>query len=79
VVRKFNGLYGEDLSGAESHNTPGAVVPSLTGDGENEQEHPASYIALNDPRKSSGKSWRKQLPTRRASGAMIRGSPKSVL
>jgi tryptophanyl-tRNA synthetase len=49
VVRKFNGLYGETFPEPKSHNTPGAVVPSLTGEGKMSKSSPSSYIALNDP------------------------------
>jgi tryptophanyl-tRNA synthetase len=49
VARKFNGVYGETFPEPVSFNTPGAVVPSLTGEGKMSKSVPGSYIALNDP------------------------------
>lgn len=49
VARKFNALYGETFPEPVSFNTPGATVPSLTGEGKMSKSVPGSYIALNDP------------------------------
>jgi len=49
IARKFNGLYGETFPEPKSYNTPGAIVPSLTGDGKMSKSIPGSYIALTDP------------------------------
>jgi len=49
VVRKFNTSYGEVFPEPVSYNTPGAVVPSLTGEGKMSKSVPGSYIALTDP------------------------------
>jgi len=49
VARKFNGTYGETFPEPVSYNTPGAVVPSLSGEGKMSKSVPGSYIALNDP------------------------------
>ncbi len=49
VARKFNGLYGPVFPEPVSFNTPGAVVPSLTGEGKMSKSVPGSFIALNDP------------------------------
>jgi tryptophanyl-tRNA synthetase len=48
VVRKFNGLFGEVFPEPRSYNTPGATVPSLTGEGKMSKSIPGSYIALTD-------------------------------
>lgn len=48
VVRKFNGQFGETFPEPVSYNTPGAVVPSLTGEGKMSKSVPGSYIALTD-------------------------------
>ncbi len=49
VARKFNVTYGETFPEPVSYNTPGAVVPSLSGEGKMSKSTPGSYIALNDP------------------------------
>lgn len=49
VARKFNVTYGETFPEPVSYNTPGAVVPSLTGAGKMSKSVPGSYIALNEP------------------------------
>jgi len=51
VARKFNVTYGETFPEPVSYNTPGAVVPGLTGEGKMSKSVPNSYIALNDPPK----------------------------
>ncbi len=48
VVRKFNNLFGDTFPEPFSYNTPGAVVPSLTGEGKMSKSIPGSYIALTD-------------------------------
>ncbi len=48
VARKFNSSFGEVFPEPVSYNTPGAVVPSLTGEGKMSKSIPGSYIALND-------------------------------
>ncbi len=49
VARKFNVTYGETFPEPVSFNTPGATVPSLTGEGKMSKSVPGSYIALNEP------------------------------
>jgi len=49
VARKFNVTYGDTFPEPVSYNTPGATVPSLTGEGKMSKSVPGSYIALNDP------------------------------
>jgi len=49
VVRKFNTSYGFVFPEPVSFNTPGAVVPSLTGEGKMSKSVPGSFIALTDP------------------------------
>lgn len=56
VVRKFNGLFGETFPEPVSYNTPGATVPSLTGEGKMSKSEPGSYIALTD---SPKEIWQK--------------------
>lgn len=48
VARKFNVTYGPLFPEPVSYNTPGAVVPSLTGEGKMSKSVPGSYIALNE-------------------------------
>lgn len=56
VVRKFNNLFGETFPEPVSYYTPGAVVPSLTGEGKMSKSSPGSYIALTD---SPEEIWQK--------------------
>jgi len=48
VVRKFNGMFGDTFPEPVSYNTPGAVVPSLTGEGKMSKSIPGSYITLTE-------------------------------
>jgi tryptophanyl-tRNA synthetase len=48
VARKFNMTYGDTFPEPVSFNTPGAVVPSLSGEGKMSKSVPGSYIAMTD-------------------------------
>ncbi|MBN1485887.1 MAG: tryptophan--tRNA ligase [Chloroflexia bacterium] len=48
VVRKFNNTFGQTFPEPASYNTPGAIVPSLSGEGKMSKSVPGSYIALTD-------------------------------
>ena len=48
IARKFNRLFGKTFPEPQAYLTPGAYVPSLTGQGKMSKTNPKSYISLID-------------------------------